>query len=411
MNDRAKAGRGVHSAAASTTLLKSACDRLPVGFALFDAGFRLADWNARFAALRGYPRKLVKAGTPLESFVRFDAERGEYGEGAIDVLTRRKIAALKRGRSAKRERVLPNGRCLRIVCERVPEGGLLLTCEDFTDAHRATQRLRESERQLAEQTAEQTATAEILKVISRSPTDVEPVFEKILCAAVRLCGSALAAVFRFDGELLHLAATHNWPADALANVASRYPMTPNPGLITGRIILSAGVVRLVDALNEPYEDQRAAAAAGGWRRMLGVPMVREGVPIGAMVVAWREPGETPDRQVELLQTFADQAVIAIENARLFSETKEALEQQTATAEILKVISASPTDIQPVLDGIAESAARLCDARDSSIFLVKDDVLDLAADHAEFPIISPGERLPINWGLVVGRSVLGRQLVH
>ena len=120
MNDRMKAARGASSAAAVARLLKSACDRLPVGFALFDADLLLVASNARFAALRGYPRKLAKAGTPLESLVRFDAERGEYGAGAVGALTRTRLAALKRGRPAQREQALPDARCLRIACERLP---------------------------------------------------------------------------------------------------------------------------------------------------------------------------------------------------------------------------------------------------------------------------------------------------
>ena len=132
-------------------------------------------------------------------------------------------------------------------------------------------------------------------------------------------------------------------------------------------ILSGQVVRQDDALSDPTYDQ-ATAAAGGWRRMLGVPMLREGVPIGAIVVAWPEPGETADRQVELLQTFADQAVIAIENVRLFNETKEALDQLKASAEVLQVISSSVADTQAGVredPGELRAAVRGPDARRSA----------------------------------------------
>ena len=191
---------------------------------------------------------------------------------------------------------------------------------------------------------QQTATAEILKVISGSPTDVRPVFDAILKSAVSLCDAELAATFPFDGKLVHLGATHNWSREALEYFSKVYPSPPSPQLLSGRTILGKALVQISDAAADPHYD-RNSVITGHWRRMLGAPMLREGEPLGALVVAWSEPGETPRRQVELLQTFADQAAIAIENVRLFNETKEALEQQTATAEILKVISRFRNDLQ------------------------------------------------------------------
>src|SRR5215475_8731200 len=187
----------------------------------------------------------------------------------------------------------------------------------------------------------QTATANILQIISSSPTDVKPVFEVILENACRLCDSQLAAVFRFDGRLLHIVATKNWPAEALARAATNWPMVPDLRTVSGRVVLTKRVVLLEDSLEDPGYDLRDAHA-GGWRRLLGAPMLRGNDVIGVIVVTWCEPGPIMPRQVELLQTFADQAVIAIENTRLFEaeqaskrELTEALEQQTATAEVLK----------------------------------------------------------------------------
>ena len=207
---------------------------------------------------------------------------------------------------------------------------------------------------------QQTATSEVLKVISGSPTNVTPVFDAILKSAVALCDAELAAVFSFDGKVVDMVATHNWPPEALEYFSKVYPAPPSPKLLSGRTILSKSIVEIPDsAADEGYDPN--SVITGHWRRMLGAPMLREGKPLGALVVAWRDPGETPQRQVDLLQTFADQAAIAIENVRLFNETKEALEQQTATAEILRVISSSPSDMQPVFDSILEHAMRLCDA--------------------------------------------------
>jgi signal transduction histidine kinase/DNA-binding response OmpR family regulator len=166
----------------------------------------------------------------------------------------------------------------------------------------------------------QTATAEVLRVISGSPTDVQPVFDAIARNSVTLCGSLFANVFRFDGELLHWVSSHGY--QAVPALRSTYPARPNISQISGRAILTNAIVRMEDALADPDYDQRFAQL-GGWRRMLGVPMLREGHPIGVIVVGWAESGPIPEAQEELLKTFADQAVIAIENVRLFNETKQA----------------------------------------------------------------------------------------
>src|SRR5262249_18303313 len=150
------------------------------------------------------------------------------------------------------------------------------------------------------------------------------------------------------GERVHLEGTYNWPAEALPLFRTAGP--PNPALISGRVILSKSVVRESHVLSDPRYDP-PPAGEGTWRPLLGVPLLRDGEPIGVINLGWPEPGETPEYQVELIKTFASQAVIAVENVRLFNETKEALERQTATTDILRVISSSPTDIQPVLDTV------------------------------------------------------------
>jgi signal transduction histidine kinase len=232
----------------------------------------------------------------------------------------------------------------------------------------------------------QTATANILRVISSSPTDVKPVFEAILDNASRLCDSQLAAVFQFDGTLLHLVATKNWPAEAIASVASRWPMPPDPHMTSGRVVLTKDVVLHEDTLADPTYDH-STAHAGGWRRMIGVPMRRAEDVIGVIVVTWQEPGKISQRQVELLETFADQAVIAIENARLFEEVQartreltEALEQQTATSEVLGVISRSPGELEPVFEAMLANATRLCGAGFGVLFQSEGDAFRAVALH-------------------------------
>jgi two-component system, NtrC family, sensor kinase len=225
---------------------------------------------------------------------------------------------------------------------------------------------------------QQAATAEILRVIRASPTDVQPVFETIVQSAVSLCGSLYANVFRFDGELLHFIATHNMgPGEKIAR--KKYPMRPDSSQVSGRVVLTKSVIRLEDALTDSDYDQRYAQAMG-LRRILGVPMLRDGHPIGVIVVGWAEAGPVPKFQEELLKTFADQAVIAIENVRLFNETKEALERQTATSDVLKVISGSPSELKPVFDAILENATRICEAKFGTMWLREGDAFRVVALH-------------------------------
>jgi signal transduction histidine kinase len=254
--------------------------------------------------------------------------------------------------------------------------------------NRMSARLRESyaglERKVEERTAalqktldQQTATSEILRVISGSPTDVQPVFDAIVRNAVTLCGGMYANVFRFDGELLHFGASNSSRPEFIEDLRARYPMRPIHSQVSGRVILNASMARIEDALTDPTYD-REMAIEGGYRRLLGVPMLREGRPLGAMVVGWADAGPISRAQEELLQTFADQAAIAIENVRLFNETKESLEQQTATSEILRVISSSTTDVQPVFEAIAKSGLHLFDDANVWVVLRDSDTIRAAA---------------------------------
>ncbi|HEY7141532.1 MAG TPA: GAF domain-containing protein, partial [Methylomirabilota bacterium] len=272
-------------------------------------------------------------------------------------------------------------------------------------------------RDLTETLEQQTATSEILRVISSSPTDVQPVFRAIVESAIRLCAARFGAVFRFDGELVHLVAHQNLTAENVQVLERLYPMRPSRGQGSGRAILSGAAVQIEDALADPEYRQDVATAAG-WRSMLVVPMLREGNVVGTINVHRAQAGAFPERQVDLLKTFADQAVIAIENVRLFKELEarnhdltDALEQQTATSEILRVISSSPTDIQPVLDAVTENAARLCDVPDAAIFQVDGDRLRLVANRGPIPHFSLGDTRPIARDWVSGRAVSDATTIH
>jgi GAF domain-containing protein/anti-sigma regulatory factor (Ser/Thr protein kinase) len=254
----------------------------------------------------------------------------------------------------------------------------------------------------------QTATSEILKVISSSTADTQPVFQTIAHNAKRLCDAVFCNVLRYDGDMLHIVAHQGFTPQFLEKLQSKYPMRPGPSQVSGLVIMEAGVVRIADALADDRFPQDYIAA-GGWRRMLGVPMMHDGNTLGVIVLAWEDAGETPNSQVDLLKTFADQAVIAIENVRLFNDTKEALEQQTAIAEVLRVISSSPSDVQPVLEAVSMRAAKICDATDARIVLVDGNQLRHAAGFGSVPVLTP--TFPLNRASGSGRAVLDGVVVH
>jgi GAF domain-containing protein/HAMP domain-containing protein len=247
---------------------------------------------------------------------------------------------------------------------------------------RLFQELEARNRDLSEALEQQTATGEILRVISSSPTDIQPTFEAIAASAVRLCESEEGTVFRFDGSLIHMVAHHGGGPRELEVLRGLFPAPPSRGLVTARSILTGAVVQ-ADISTDPEHAYRELA--GFFRTVLSVPMLRDGVPIGAIAVNRREGRPFSSKQIELLETFAAQAVIAIENVRLFQELdarnrelSEALEQQTATAEILRVISSSPTDLAPVFDTILDKACALSEAQLGAVFRLEGEVFDAVA---------------------------------
>jgi len=263
-------------------------------------------------------------------------------------------------------------------------------------------------RDLTESLEQQTATSEVLKVISRSTFDLEPVLETLIENATRLCGAGQGAILRPDGDIYRIAVRYGVSPEY--NEWLKQNPIPPPGRksMTGRVLSERRTIHIYDLLADPDYHWTEAQKVGGIRTMLGVPLLREGIPIGVMIIMKTEVSPFTDKQIELVTTFADQAVIAIENVRLFNETKEALEQQTATSEILGVIASSPTDIQPVFDVVAENAARLCDADDVIIHRVEGDVLRLAASYGDQP--AAGDRA-INRQSVRARAVVDRKTIH
>ena len=268
-------------------------------------------------------------------------------------------------------------------------------------------------RSVTEALEHQMATSEVLGVISRSPTDAQPVFESIAQSGERLCEALVSLVYLYDGELLHVAATNKLNPEVRQKYMEQYPRRPDRSQSGGRAVLDGETAHIPDVWDDP-DYSREIAAAGGWRAALAVPMLRDGRPIGSIAVAKAEPGPFPERQIRLLRTFADQAVIAIENTRLVNELREALEQQTATADVLKVISRSAFDLQAVLDTLVESAVRLCRADKGGIVRRIEGAMRYVSTSGYSPEMSKYlyENPPAEGrGSAVGRVVEKRRIVH
>jgi GAF domain-containing protein len=239
-----------------------------------------------------------------------------------------------------------------------------------------------------------TATGEILRVISSSPTDVQPVFDTIVRSAVRLCDGLFSTLFRFDGELLHILAAHNLTPEALEVLHRAYPTRPTRTLVAGRAILDRAVVHIPDVELDPEPQQRAVARAVGWRSALIVPMLRDGAPIGVLTVGRAAPGSFSDSEIELLKTFADQAVIAVENVRLFtelqartSELTRSVDQLTALGEVSQAVS-STLDVETVLQTIVSRASQLAGADGCAIYEYDDatEAFHIRATHNLDPLL-------------------------
>jgi GAF domain-containing protein len=256
--------------------------------------------------------------------------------------------------------------------------------------------------ELKESLEQQTATSDVLRVIAGSPTELQPVLDAVTESAVKLAGAKQGHIRQYDGEFLRWVASYGESPEELA--VFQAPVRPSLESRSGRAFLERRPIHTLDAQVERH----TMAAQTGARTALAVPLLREDTAIGVFTI-WRDVVEPfTDRQIELVKTFADQAVVAIENVRLFQELKESLEQQTATSEILGVIASSPTDIQPVLNTVAKNAARLCEATDAQIRLVEGDGHRLVASFGTLP--APDFRIT-SLENPFSRAILTRETTH
>ena len=280
--------------------------------------------------------------------------------------------------------------------------------------------LRERTDDLTEALGQQTATSEVLQVISSSPGELEPVFKAMLENATRICDAKFGVLQLLEGDGFRAVALHNAPP-AFADYVRRGLLRPGPNVPLSRMARTKQVVHIADiTMEEAYIERDPLAVAGadlgGYRTILAVPMLKESELIGGFVIFRQEVRLFADKQIKLVQNFAAQAVIAIENARLLSELRqrtddltESLEQQTATSEVLQVISSSPGELQPVFDAILDNAVRICASQNATLWLQEDGALRRAARHREVPdAIVPSQP---SANSVLARAVRTKQIIH
>src|SRR5262249_27424211 len=275
--------------------------------------------------------------------------------------------------------------------------------------------------ELRESLQQQTATADVLKVISRSTFDLQAVLDTLVASATRICQADIGHIaLPTEGGSFRTPASYGFSPELKAEHA-HLEFKPERGSVTGRALLERATVHIIDAQTDPEYSLQNVLKLSGHHSMIGTPLLREGSPIGVFGLARLAVRPFTEKQIELLTTFADQAVIAIENARLFDEVQartrdlsESLQQQTATADVLKVISRSTFDLKSVLQTLVESAARLCDADQAAITRQKGGEFFFAETYGFSPeFIECVEDVPVKpeRGTVTGLALLKRQIIH
>src|SRR3984893_7578966 len=266
----------------------------------------------------------------------------------------------------------------------------------------------------------QAASAEVLKIIGSSPRDMKPVFEAMLVNALRICDAKFGHILLYDGERFHATHLHDVPEAYRAFWDKHGPIRPNPNTGLGRIVSTKKVTHIPDlTVDSTYAEREplrvVTVEQAGARSFIAVPMLKDNGLIGAIVIYRQEVWPFTDKQIELVKNFAAQAVIAIENTRLLNELRQSLEQQTATAEVLSVISSSPGELQPVFQAMLENAVRICEAKFGSLFRFDGETIQFAAEVGTPPGYAEFQKrrgfVQLRPGTLLERTARTKQVIH
>ena len=417
--------------------LNAVLDTIDYGVLFMGPDLRAKIINRAFRQMWGISDEFIRdKRRTMSDLINYNRHNNLYDVPPTDFddYVARRVEAVRRGSTSMSEMRRLDGRVIQYQALALPDGGRMFTYFDITDLKRSEEQARKArdaaETALAENARllnelrartdelsmlleQQTAMSEVLGAISRSKFELQPLLQSVVDTAARLCRAEQAVIFRLENGVYRFAAGHG-VNPAYLEIEQQTSITLGPGTVVGRAAMNRQVARIEDAWTDPLYEKKEDARIGGARSMIGVPLMREDEPIGVIALARNRVEPFADHEIDLVMALADQAVIAIENARLFNELRELLAQQTATADVLKVISRSAFDLQAVFETVAESSARLCGADRAFIFRFDGELLRVAATFNAAPGFRDWvEQNPIRPGRHSGtaRAALERRTIY